>query len=90
MVGSVAHRQLAVFVLGKIRFRPLELLEHGRWWIGGLRPKPDVAVLSRVGAPGPEGFERTLAQWRLANSRATLEFIDAALADALATYEERP
>jgi len=35
---------------------------------------------------GARGFERTLAQWRLANSRATLDFIDAALADAHTTY----
>ena len=45
------------------------------------RFEPQLAGLERT-RDQAEGFERTLAQWRLANSRATLQFIEAALADA--------
>ena len=49
------------------------------------RFEPQLAGLEQT-RDQSEGFERTLAQWRLANSRATLRFIDAALADAVATH----
>ena len=45
------------------------------------RFEPQLAGLEQA-RDRAEGFERTIAQWRLANSRATLEFIDTTLADA--------
>ena len=45
------------------------------------RFEPQLAGLEQT-RDRAEGFDRTLAQWRVANSLATVEFIDAALADA--------
>jgi DNA-binding PadR family transcriptional regulator len=45
------------------------------------RLRPQLAGLEQL-RDRSEGFERLLAQWRLASSEATLRFLEAALADA--------
>jgi DNA-binding PadR family transcriptional regulator len=77
-VRSALLLKLALLARSDVDPRPL--LAAQREWF-----EPQLAGLEQT-RDQAEGFERTVAQWRLANSRATLRFIDAALADALATY----
>ena len=60
-VGSFAHGQLAVIVVGKVGFGPLDFFDFGGR--GGLAGRddganPDVAFDAGVGATGPETDER--------------------------------
>jgi PadR family transcriptional regulator AphA len=77
-VRSALLLKLALLARAGVDPRPLLTAQRARF-------EPQLTGLEQT-RDGAEGFQRTLAQWRLANSRATSEFIEAALADASATY----
>jgi DNA-binding PadR family transcriptional regulator len=72
-IRSALMLKLALSQRAGIDTRPLLLAQHQR-----LEPQLDGLERLRDRA---EGFERLLAQWRLASSRATVAFLDAAIGD---------